>query len=306
LNKTDLIDDKSAQNLTDFLDFVVSEKGLSKNTYLAYQKDLQEFIDFCRVKRTRLETVEVSDLRYYIAHLKRRSLNVRSIARKVTAIRQFYRFMMREGRVQSDPSELVNVLVRSKKLPKHFTQKEVLKLLNSVRGDSEGDIRDRALLEFWYATGARVSEVTGVGSSDVDFDQKVVRLLGKGGRPRIVPLSDDSLTWCKKFQVVRHEWMRRVGIKQTKAFFITPQGGQLTRQAVWKLFKRHAKRAGIERNVWPHMIRHSFATHVLNGGADLRAVQELLGHRSIATTEIYTHLDLENLKLMQQKYHPRS
>ena len=162
------------------------------------------------------------------------------------------------------------------------------------------------MLEFWYATGCRVSELAGLKASAIDWKEAVVKLLGKGGRERLVPITRDAVDWGKRYQAIRHEALLRHNLKEGEIFFLTRLGGGFTRQGMWKIVKQYALRAGISRNVWPHMIRHSTATHVLQGGADLRSVQELLGHRSIATTEIYTHLDPENLKVMQRKYHPRS
>jgi integrase/recombinase XerD len=182
----------------------------------------------------------------------------------------------------------------------------MVRLLESASGNTEAEIRDRALLELWYASGLRVSEVAGLKESDIKKEEGVILVRGKGGRERLVPVNALALEACEKYQSVRHETQRKTNLKDKGYFFLNRAGKKLTRQAVWKLVKKYAEKAGISRAVWPHMIRHSFATHVLQGGADLRAVQEMLGHRSITTTEVYTHLDIENLKVMQLKYHPRS
>lgn len=290
----------------EFLAYLASEKGLSPNTLAAYQADLADFLVFCRVKKVSWLTPSLTQLRNYLAHLRKLELSERSIARRASALRQFYRFLLREDQVESNPADLLTVVRKGRKLPKHLTVEEVFRLIGAAGGTSETDVRDRALLELWYATGCRVSELAGLKASGIDWDQGVVKVLGKGGRERLVPITREAIEWGRKYQALRHEALRRHNLKETESFFLTRRGEAFTRQGMWKLVKQYAQKAGISRNVWPHMIRHSVATHVLQGGADLRSVQELLGHRSIATTEIYTHLDPENLKAMQRKYHPRS
>ena len=196
--------------------------------------------------------------------------------------------------------------MKTKRLPKHLTESEVDSLIKAADGKSDESARDRAFLEFCYATGCRISEVTNLRVSNVDWKDGTVKLLGKGNRERIVPLTKEALLWCAKYKNIRHEWVRLFDLKDTETFFLSRLGKGLTRQGAWKLLKRYAEKAGIKRRVWPHMIRHSVATHILRGGADLRVVQELMGHKSITTTEIYTHLDIENLKTMQNKFHPRN
>lgn len=289
----------------DFLAYVSSEKALSQNTRLAYEGDLDDFAVFCRARGIAPFRASLPELRDFLASMRKRELSPRSIARKVSTLRQFYKFLLREGRIDSDPAELLIVTVKGKKLPKHLTVKEMFALINAAGGANEAETRDRALLEAWYATGMRVSELAALAVSDFDWQKGFVKVTGKGGRERLVPLSRDAVQWCIRYRDIRHEWLARHDLAETEVFFLSRRGKRFTRQGIWKIVKRYAKKAGIHRNVWPHMIRHSFATHVLRGGADLRAVQEMLGHRSISTTEVYTHLDIENLKTMQQKYHPR-
>lgn len=295
-----------ASEISEFLDYIASERALSVNTRQAYEKDLSQFADFCTAKRIDSLHASLKDLRDFLAHLRGMNLSPRSIARKTSALKQFYKFLIREEKVDGDPSELLSVTVKTKRLPKHLTLEEILRLINTAKGDTDSEVRDRALFELWYATGCRVSELAGVASASIDLKDGTVKIRGKGGRERLVPLSRDSVDWCRRYVDIRHEWLRRSDLRETRVFFLTDRGRAFTRQGIWKILKSYARRAGIRRNVWPHMIRHTFATHVLQNGADLRAVQELLGHRSIATTEIYTHLDIENLKLMQLKYHPRN
>lgn len=298
--------DKGEEAVQNFLDYLRSEKAVALNTRLAYQKDLEQYLEFSRVQSQELDQADLTHLRHFTAWLRREELSPRSIARKVSSLKQFYQFMVREGQMESDPAELLTVTVKTKRLPKHLSIDEVLAILRAAGGKTDSEIRDRALLELWYATGCRVSEIAGVTVDALDIKGKTVKISGKGGRERILPIHQDAIHWCEEYRSVRHEWIRQAGLKETELFFLSRRGTALTRQAIWKTLKRYAKMAGVHRNVWPHLIRHSFATHVLQGGADLRAVQELLGHRSISTTEIYTHLDVENLKVMQKKYHPRS
>lgn len=292
--------------VSEFLCFVSAEKALSLNTRLAYEKDLQQYFEFCSRRGVLFDKATLKDLRDFLASLRREELSARSIARKASALKQFYKFLLREGKVETNPADLLSATVKTKRLPKHLSVEEMFKLIAAAKGDDEAEVRDRALFELWYATGSRVSEVASVTVEAIDWDDGTVKIKGKGGRERLVPVSRVALQWCERYRVIRHEWVRKHELKETKVFFLTRQGKGFTRQGIWKTLKKYALRAGISKNVWPHMIRHSFATHVLQGGADLRAVQELLGHRSISTTEVYTHLDIENLKVMQQKYHPRS
>lgn len=294
------------KELTEFLEFILAEKGLSSHTIEAYRCDLAQFIEYCQIKKWSLEEIQLSHLREYLASLRKKELGSRTLARKSSALKQFFKFLIRENKIKKDPTELLLVQVKQKRLPKHLSVDEMFKVIAMAGGESEMEIRDRALLELWYATGTRVSEICQVQVSDLDFEQKTLKVLGKGNRQRLLPVGEVALSWCQKYKMIRHEWIRRACLKEMDTFFLSPRGGVLSRQNVWKMLKSYTKKAGIKRSVWPHMIRHSFATHILRNGADLRAVQELLGHRSISTTEVYTHLDIENLKLMQSKYHPRS
>jgi len=294
-----------AEELREFLAYVSSERAMALNSRLAYERDLLHFLEFCAIKGFSPQEATLKQLRNYLGQLRQSELSPRSIARKVSALKQFYKFLLRESKMTSNPSELLTVRVKTKKLPKHLSIAEIFRLIASAEGSDEAGIRDRALLELWYAVGSRVSELAKLQVSDFDWQEGMVKIVGKGGRERLVPISQEAKRWGKRYLEIRHEWLIRHALKEADVFFLTRQGKGFTRQGIWKIVKKYAKKAGINRNVWPHMIRHSFATHVLQGGADLRAVQELLGHRSISTTEVYTHLNVENLKVMQQKYHPR-
>ncbi len=291
--------------VSEFLQYVTAEKGLSLNTRVAYERDLEQFIIFAKAKKISLETLTLENLRDFLSHLRSREVTSRSIARKVSALKQFFQFLMREGQLKANPAELLTVVVKTRRLPKHLSVEESFKLVESVNGATASGVRDRAMLEVWYATGCRVSELAGIRAEDIDWKGGLVRIRGKGGRERWVPLSSDSQAWALKYKHVRHDWIGKHGLEEQATFFLTDRVTPYTRQAIWKWLSRAAATAGIKKKIWPHMIRHSFATQLLQGGADLRTVQELLGHRSISTTEMYTHLNVENLKVMQRKYHPR-
>jgi len=290
----------------EFFAYLGADKGLSHASISAYSSDFDQFRVFCRVKSWDIFELKSKQVRQFLAHLSKNGMSERSIARKLSTLKQFYVFLMREDLLKSDPTELVSVRVKARKLPKLLKKEEMIQLIESVCGKNEKEVRDRALLELWYASGCRVSEITKLQISDIDFQDGWIRVLGKGRRYRQIPVHATALEWCLKYREIRHGWLMEHSLKETEKFFLTRRGKGFTRQGIWRLLKDAAKMAGMSDKIHPHMIRHSFATHVLCGGADLRAVQEMLGHRSIGTTEIYTHLDIENLKIMQLKYHPRS
>jgi integrase/recombinase XerD len=213
-----------------------------------------------------------------------------------------YRFCLAESRFEADPSELLTVVVKSKRLPKHLTVKEMFKLIAAAGDEGEQGCRDRALLELWYATGARVSELATLTSDAFDWKGGFITVNGKGGRPQILPITQRASQWCRRYREVRHEWIRRQGLKEIDLFFLTLRGTGFTRQGIWKLVKRYAAKAGISRKVWPHMIRHSFATHLLENGVDIRYVQALLGHQNIRTTQIYTHVTNPSIKNIKSPF----
>ncbi len=293
------------QEINEFLNYISSEKGLAANTRSAYQKDLSQFESFCTRKKISLAEIELSNLREFISEMRSHEVSVRSIARKVSSLKQFFIFLLREDKLTKNPTELLTIQVKTKRLPKHLSQIEIGKLLGSAKGDTERGIRDRALLEFWYATGCRVSELVNLKVEQIDFKDGIVKIKGKGNRERLIPINADCISWCEKYKLVRHQWILRSELNDLDSFFLTQYGKPFQRQGFWKILKKYAILSGIPKQIWPHMLRHSFATHILRNGADLRAVQEFLGHKSISTTEIYTHLDIENLKVMQQKFHPR-
>jgi len=289
----------------EFLSYIRVELALSENTHLAYAQDLNQYIEFCQRRKLDALNISLKELRQFLANLRQLNLGTRSIARKLSTVKQFYKFLLREDKIHEDPAELLNVTVKAQKLPEILSVEEMAELIEAAQGKNEMETRDRALLELWYATGCRISEIAALNIYDIDWKGKTAKFQGKGGHERLVPVHDHAISWCKKYRDIRHRWLQEKNLRETDRFFLTQQGKGFTRQGIWKSVKKYAKKAGLAKNIWPHMIRHSFATHILQSGADLRSVQELLGHRSISATEIYTHLDNENLKVMQIKFHPR-
>ncbi len=288
-----------------FLAHLSAERGFSPNSLSSYRLDIEQWELFLAKSKVLVTEATLDLVREFLAWQRKREISPRSLARKLSVLKQLYQFSVREESVQVDPTELVSIRVKEKKLPKHLSVAHMTTLLESIPADTENGLRDRALFELWYAVGARVSELADLRAGDIDKEKHLVKLKGKGGKERWVPYGKMAAKWMEKYSDLRHVWVVKWDKLEVPNYFLSSRGTRMSRQMIWKLLKKYAEAAGIPKKVWPHMIRHSFATHLLREGADLRVVQELLGHSSIATTEIYTHLDIQNLRLMQQKFHPR-
>ncbi len=285
-----------------FLDYLAAEAGLSERTRAAYRGDLLDFAAFagrqgaCDPRQVRRPTVTL-----YLFGLRRRGLKPSTVARRLAAVRSFYRFLVRERAVAADPTEDVTSPKRAERLPKVLTAEEVGRLLAQPDPRTPEGLRDRAMLELLYSCGLRVSELVGLDVGDVDLEAELVRVVGKGDRERVVPLGSYAVRAVQAYlQLARPHLAGR-----SPALFVGRSGGRLSRQWVWTLLRRYARQAGIPRAVTPHVLRHSFATHLLEGGADLRSVQELLGHASISTTQVYTHVARPHLAEVFDRSHPR-
>ncbi len=284
------------------LDFFRLERGLSNNTIAAYGRDLHQFANQFSAKSP--PAVTRSEILDYLMKLKDDQLNASSVARKLVAIKVFYRFLLSQGLIKADPAGIIDSPRLWKGLPAVLDVQEVDRLLKAVAGREQKEMRDRAILELLYATGLRVSEVSGLKLSDLNQEAGFLRCIGKGGRERVVPVGRQALKWTQKYlEQAREKWKPKPEVKQ---IFVNRFGKPLSRQTVWMLIKHYADQAGIKKEITPHTLRHSFATHMLQGGADLRVVQELLGHATIATTQIYTHVDRARLKKIHQQFHPRA
>jgi integrase/recombinase XerD len=291
--------------LESFNDFLVLEQGASPRTDEAYGRDLARFATYA-VSRGAVGPADVSArlLREYVYHLKDLGLAPASIRRNVSALRTYFKFLLGEGRVTHDPSERLESPKRWRTLPEVLSVAEVDKLLASPTLDDPLVFRDRALLELAYGAGLRVSEWISIGVRDVMFDEGLVRVFGKGSKERLVPIGRRAIGALASY--VRELRPRLEHGEGRGALFLNARGQPLTRMGAWKILQKYVARAGIEKHVSPHTLRHSFATHLLEGGADLRAVQEMLGHADISTTQIYTHVDREYLRTVHRQYHPRA
>lgn len=286
--------------MTAFLHFCRIEKGLSDNSLQAYSTDLSKFVAF--IGGAGLPGLE--GLRAYVDHLHGSGMANRSIARHLTTLRNFYGYLLREGRIEQDPTEHLRSPRQWQTIPKFLNLEEIDKLLRAIDTSGPIGLRDRAMIELLFATGLRVSELCRVGVADLDQSLGVIRTLGKGNKQRLVPVGKAALEAVAEYVVRGRPALLRG--RASRFLFITARGGAMTRQGFNKLLDGRGKRAGIFHGLTPHVLRHSFATHLLEGGADLRSVQVMLGHADISTTQIYTHVMRSRLRDTVQKYHPRA
>ncbi len=286
-----------------FADALWMERGLSVNTLSAYRSDLAAFAAWLLQQRTALLDAQRNQLLSYLALRVQQGTRPRTTARLLSSLRRFYRYLVREGRLTEDPSARIDAPKLGRALPKSLTEAEVESLLAVPRIDDPLGLRDRTMLEVLYASGLRVSELVGLTLDQVNLRQGVVRVVGKGSKERLVPLGEEAVVWLQRYLAeARHDLVQG---RINDALFPTRRGAAMTRQAFWQLIKRYAQQAGIEKPLSPHTLRHAFATHLLNHGADLRVVQLLLGHSDLSTTQIYTHVARERLKDLHARHHPR-
>jgi integrase/recombinase XerD len=290
--------------LARFSDFISLEKGLSPRTLEAYQRDLARFVAYAETGGAKAPLdITAKLLREYVYHLKDLGLSPASIRRNVSALRTYFRFLTGDGIVVRDPSERLETPKKWRTLPEVLSVDEVKQLLASPSLDDALVFRDRALLELAYGAGLRVSEWISVGVRDLMLEDGLVRVFGKGSKERLVPIGRSAIG---ALAIYLRELRPKLEKGEGKGvLFLNARGRPLTRMGAWKILRTHVERAGIEKHVSPHTLRHSFATHLLEGGADLRAVQEMLGHADISTTQIYTHVDREYLRQVHRSYHPR-
>ena len=294
----------------EFLAWMLSEKGRSANTLAAYRRDLRSY---CAWLAERGRTVLDVDHDLLVEHTAERTVSgaaTSSVARQLAAIRMLHRYLAVEGERPDDPTARLEGVKVPSGIPKPLTEAQITSLLDAVVGHEPVDHRDRALLELLYATGARISEATGLSIGDIDLDARLVRLYGKGSKERIVPFGSSAATALEEWfstggrvRMVPDAWQRR---DDAEAVFLNTRGGRLTRQAAWLVVKKYGTRAGISDELSPHVLRHSCATHLLDHGADLRVVQEMLGHVSISTTQVYTRVSQERLFDVYRSAHPRA
>lgn len=288
------------EKLEDFIGYILIEKGLSKNTALSYKSDLCIFLQYLQNKNISPENLTHEEITNFLWYLKTdKKLKARSIYRMIESVRQYYKFLISEDIIKTDPTVYLTVPKIPVNLPDVLNKQEVDKLLNSVNDSDDLSVRNRAMLELLYATGLRVSELINLKFSDININEKFIRIMGKGKKERLIPFGETAKQYIKRYLKIRKD-------KNTETVFLTRLGKGISRVEFWRQLKNAAIKAGLVQKVKPHTLRHSFATHLLAAGADIRFVQEMLGHSSISTTQIYTHVSKEYLKEQHTKYHPRS
>ncbi len=289
-----------------FLEYLTVELGLSANTRQAYERDLRLFCKTLGFKNSdALVNVSREQITGYMTQLKEKGLAAATIARKLAAIKAFYRFMTAEGYMDANPAEVVEAGTKGIKLPRVLSEDEVVRLLNQPDITTAEGFRDRTMLEVLYATGMRVSELINLTLERVDLNMKYIIAFGKGSKERIVPLGSVAAEFLKQYLEKVRPKLTHAG-RNTNIVFLAFGGHELTRQRFWQIIRAYGRKANINKALTPHILRHSFATHLLNNGADLRSVQELLGHSDISTTQIYTHLTNKRLRDIYAKAHPRA
>jgi len=291
--------------LDEFIYHLAVERGLAENTLVSYRLDLNGYIAFCR--KCGLSSLKQTDrniIMSYLFQLQMEGCSPATISRRLAAVRSFYRYLVSEDILFKDPASSLEFPKLSQKLPRVLTVQEVELLLSQPSISEPAGIRDKAMLELLYATGIRVSELVSLDLEHVNLESGFVRCFGKGAKERIVPLGDVAVRYLKEYLVRGRNKLKKSG--NTPALFVNQHGRRLTRQGFWKIIKKYALAAKINKEVTPHTFRHSFATHLLENGADLRSVQEMLGHADISTTQIYTHLTRQRLKDVYDRSHPRA
>ena len=297
MNNTDILDE--------FCDSLWLEDGLSRNTLESYRRDLLKFSAWLEKQRgASLLQATHADIQGFLAHLVgEQKAKAASTSRAISSLKRLFRYLLRQNKVDADPTLQIATPKLPRSLPKSLTEQDVEQLLNAPDVSTPLGIRDRTMFEVLYATGLRVSELVTLRIAQVSMDMGVVRVMGKGSKERLVPLGEEALDWLRRYMAEGRAVL--LAGKVSDALFVTARAAAMTRQMFWYLIKRHAKHGGLNKSLSPHTLRHAFATHLLNHGADLRVVQLLLGHADISTTQIYTHVARERLKQLHAKHHPR-
>ena len=299
------LSEANAKLLDRFADGLWLNDGLARNTLESYRRDIAQFAAWLEEAGSKsvLEAAPADLQRHLAWQVERKRAKPRTTSRLVSSLKRFYQFALREGLRRDDPAAELESPKLPRSLPKSLSEEQVEALLDAPDVATAQGLRDRAMLETLYASGLRVSELVGLKTMQVSLEMNVVRVLGKGSKERLTPLGEEAADWIARYQrEARPELLRG---RKSDALFVTARGGPMTRQAFWGLVKRHASQAGIRGAISPHTLRHAFATHPINHGADLRVVQMLLGHADISTTQIYTHVARERLKQLHRKHHPR-
>ncbi len=286
-----------------YLDALWLEKGLSENTLSSYRRDLTHYLQWLQKNASSLLAAQKTDVMAYLGERLQQGVSPRSTARLLSCLRGFYRYQLREAQISIDPTLEVDSPKLGRPLPKSLSEEEVERLLDAPDCDDPLELRDRAMLELLYASGLRVSELVSLKLGQLSVNQGVVRVVGKGSKERLVPTGEEALSWLQRY--LRQARPSLLGDALSDVLFPSRRGTMMTRQTFWYRIKHYATRAGINKNLSPHTVRHAFATHLINHGADLRVVQLLLGHSDLSTTQIYTHVARERMKELHAVHHPR-
>lgn len=292
--------------IEDYLRYSQIERGLSENTITAYRQDLYEFLDFIKKEGMTSWPTKAVDIDAFLARQRDLDKATSSISRMISSLRKFYQWLARQDIQKINPMLEIDPPKKEHRLPVALTEEEVTTLLKQPDVDKKLGLRDRALLETMYATGIRVSELINLKLKNLHEDLKLGKVLGKGSKERLIPISEVALSWIKRYEKKVRDPLLLQKNKSSEFIFLNNRGEALTRQAVWQIIKRYCKMAEIEKDVTPHTLRHTFATHLLENGADLRVVQEILGHSDISTTQIYTNLTQKHILQVYKKTHPRT
>jgi integrase/recombinase XerD len=298
-----LIAHRASPLIDEFCDALWLEDGLARNTLDSYRRDMSQFAAWLEKRGAKLLAASNADIQAYLGHLFNRKTRATSAARFLSSLKRFYRYYLRQGKIKADPTLRIASPKLPRSLPKSLTEEDVEGLLEAPAVERALGLRDKAMLETLYASGLRVSELVTLKLTQVSQDMGVVRVVGKGSKERLVPLGEEALSWIRRY--VKEGRPELLGARASHDLFVTGRGAAMTRQMFWHLLRRYALKSGLKKPISPHTLRHAFATHLLNHGADLRVVQLLLGHSDISTTQIYTHVARERLKQLHAKHHPR-
>lgn len=291
--------------IDDFMNYISVERGLAKNTLLAYRRDLDKYIDHLSQKGIKTAAkVTREHVSNFMFDLKKHDMSATTIGRNLAAIKMFHRFLVRENLAKEDPTTLVDTPKLWKRVPSVLTVAEIEAMIQAACGKKDQQVRDQAILEIFYASGLRVSELSDLKTTSINYDLGFVRAVGKGSKERIIPLGQKAREAVQRYLLKARP--RLLKNKVNDVLFLSRLGTKISRQSLWAVIKSYARKAKIKKTIKPHTLRHTFATHLLEHGADLRSVQEMLGHADISTTQIYTHVDKERLKSVHKQFHPRS
>lgn len=291
--------------IDEFMNYISVERGLAKNTLIAYRRDLEKYIDYLSQKGIK-NTAQVSreHVSNFMFDLKKHDMTATTICRNLAAVKMFHRFLVRENLSHEDPTTLVDTPKLWKRIPAVLTLAEIESMILAASGKKAQQVRDQAILEIFYASGLRVSELSDLKTTSINYDVGFVRAVGKGSKERIIPLGMKAREALQKYLLrARPQLLKN---QTNDVLFLSRLGKKISRQSLWAVIKYYARKANIKKTIKPHTLRHTFATHLLEHGADLRSVQEMLGHADISTTQIYTHVDKERLKSVHKQFHPRS